>query len=84
MVFNYTTGEPVRAGDRVRTPEGVAVIVHLIEPGTEDAVKYQCPEGGILYRQVYDEYEGNEGLVLEVSPNNLDWDMVFLERGDPT
>lgn len=78
-MFKYRTGERVLAGDRVRTLDGDATVVLVIEPGTEAATDYSCARGGILYR-VGD--RPNCGLILESSPDPDEWDLEFICRGD--
>lgn len=79
----YRTGEIVQPGDHIRTPRGDAVIVRVLQPGTQDAIDFSCPKGGLLWQQSHAQRGGGRGLEAIESLDPKDWEIEFVSRGVP-
>jgi hypothetical protein len=80
--FRYNTGDEVLEGDFVIGAGGrPGRVVMIIQPGTSDANDFDCPDGGVLFMEVWG--DGQESHVLMTPPDGEYWeDIEFLRRGN--
>jgi len=78
-IFHYPDGNVVKEGDLVQTGNTpTAVVVTVIQPGTDDAEAFNCPSGGIL---IEESWGGTPSLTTMEPPDGIMWeDLVFIDR----
>lgn len=82
VFFHYFTNEVVRLGDVVVSENGnPGKVVQIFQPGTQDAVDFQCEEeGGVM---IEEDWDGTPGLMLMTPPDGQSWeDLEFVRRGE--
>lgn len=77
-VFRYFSGETVEVGDHVRDAGRLGRVTEIIQPGSDEAASYSCPDGGV--RTVVD-WDGTSSNAMWEPPDGDLWeDLEFLSR----
>jgi hypothetical protein len=81
-VFHYFSGEVVQEGDRIRSAGRPGIVVEVFQPGSDSAVSFECPEGGV---RTTEDWNGKQSPMIWQPPDGDYWeDLEFVGRKQDT
>ncbi|QQE10731.1 hypothetical protein JD969_14650 [Planctomycetota bacterium] len=71
-VYYYEENQPVMPGDIIQYATSPACIEAILQPNSQEAIAFKCPNGGILIST--DQF----GFIAIEQPDQTDWDEIQL------